>query len=576
MVVDASRLHTPNHLARERGEDERRAMAMSIACTAHPSASASVGVPARRRRPSSSSSPVVVGSVVEYSNRRGHGKRNEDACLKTTGVLGAVTTRAGRGVVVVSSSSADAGAAPLQPSSSFTSSVFFDASREEAAQRRYAMTFSICLAMLSVGIACGAIAGALVYIESGTVLGTLTTSAKGAVVAALPLGAMFGCVATPGLNESFGRRLALTIVDAGFVVSALLMATASTIGQVTIGRFIAGLAVGLATSMCTMYISECAPAKTRGKYTGLAPLSVTVGLLVSFVASLALSTFTGGWRYMFALAAVPALIQLAVIFGTSWLPESPRWLAEHCRVGDAKAVLNKLGQREVDVHLIALNANTRQAMQVWNMFNDTKTRTALGVASLMNFIQQACGINVAVYYAPKILSDLGFDRSHAIALTAGVSVIQIIAGTWLSRRIDTVGRRPMALGGIAGISTALGLLTLSVSPNVYSYFMTAAAAPWVAVFAILLFRVAFSVSLGPVPYIVTSEVFPQRARTVGVSVATACQWIMNALVTFTFLRMRELWSAQGVWLMYLGVSVIALAVVYRVLPETTGVELESL
>jgi len=459
---------------------------------------------------------------------------------------------------------------------SFTAGVFFDATPEEARTRQYATTLSICLAMVSVGMACGAIAGALVYIEHGTALGTLTTVSKGAVVAALPLGAMFGCVATPGMNETFGRRLALSVVDAGFIASALLMATAIATEQVIVGRFIAGLSVGMATSMCTMYISECVPAKTRGKFTGLAPLSVTVGLLTSFIASLALSGITGGWRFMFALAAAPAAAQLAVIFASESLPESPRWLAEHCRVADAKAVLNQLGQRDVDVHLIALNANTRQAMQVWNLFNDSKTRAALGVASLMNFIQQACGINVAVYYAPKILSDLGFDRAHAIALTAGVSVIQIIAGTWLTRRIDTVGRRPMALGGIAGISTALALLTLSVSPEMYTHFMAASAAPWIAVFAILLFRVSFSVSLGPVPYIVTSEVFPQRARNVGVSAATACQWVMNALVTFSFLRMRELWSAQGVWMMYLGVSVVALAVVYRVLPETSGVELESL
>ena len=103
----------------------------------------------------------------------------------------------------------------------------------------------------------------------------------------------------------------------------------------------------------------------------------------------------------------------------------------------------------------------------------------------------------------------------------------------------------------------------------------ATAAPWLAVAAILVFRIAFSVSLGPVPYIVTSEVFPQKVRNVGVSAATAVQWIMNALVTFTFLRIREIWSAQGVWMLYFTVSVFALTVVYKVLPETTGKPLEA-
>jgi len=459
--------------------------------------------------------------------------------------------------------------------SSFVSELFADATPAEGERAQYVATLSVCLAMLSVGCACGAIAGALVYIEAGTVLGTLTTTAKGAVVAALPLGATFGCAATPGLNEPLGRRFALACCDVGFIVSAALMATACAIEQVVFGRFVAGLSVGIATSMCTMYISEFAPAKSRGKHSGLAPLSVTIGLLCSFVLSLVAASFVDGWRYMFAVAALPAAAQLAILLYTKWLPESPRWLAENCRVGEAKAMLNRLGQPNVDVHVIALNATTRPTKKVFNLFKDSKTRRALGIASLMNFFQQACGINVVIYYAPKILSDLGFDRSHAIALTACVSVVQILAGTWLSQSIDSIGRRPVALGGIAAISFALGLLTLSVTPSVYTHFMSASCAPWLAVAAILLFRIAFSVSLGPVPYIVTSEVFPQKVRNAGVSAATAVQWVMNAVVTFSFLRIREMWSAQGVWMLYFTVSICAFGIIYKMLPETTGKVLEE-
>jgi len=479
-----------------------------------------------------------------------------------------------RAVAAMASASASASASDGD-SAAFSRELFGNVTAEEGARALYRCTLTVCLAMLSVGCACGAIAGALVYIESGTILGTLTTTMKGAVVAALPLGAMFGCAATPALNEPFGRRFALAVCDVGFIVSALLMATATSINQVILGRFVAGLAVGTATSMCTVYISECAPAKTRGKHSGLAPLSVTIGLLTSFIVSLLATGLADGWRFMFAAAALPALAQLAIMRFTRWLPESPRWLAENCRVGDAKAVLNSLGQPDVDVHVIALNATTRPSMKILTLFKDAKTRDALGVASLMNFFQQACGINVVIYYAPKILNDIGFDRSHAIALTACVSVIQILAGTWLSRTVDSVGRRPMAIGGIGVISFALGLLTLSVTPSVYSYFMSATAAPWLAVVAILLFRIAFSVSLGPMPYIVTSEVFPQKVRNVGVSAATGVQWVMNALVTFTFLRIREIWSAQGVWMLYFAVSLCALVVVYKVLPETSGKSLEA-
>ena len=490
------------------------------------------------------------------------------------GPIASIDAPRSRAVAAMASASASASASDGD-SAAFSRELFGNVTAEEGARALYRCTLTVCLAMLSVGCACGAIAGALVYIESGTILGTLTTTMKGAVVAALPLGAMFGCAATPALNEPFGRRFALAVCDVGFIVSALLMATATSINQVILGRFVAGLAVGTATSMCTVYISECAPAKTRGKHSGLAPLSVTIGLLTSFIVSLLATGLADGWRFMFAAAALPALAQLAIMRFTRWLPESPRWLAENCRVGDAKSVLNSLGQPDVDVHVIALNATTRPSMKILTLFKDAKTRDALGVASLMNFFQQACGINVVIYYAPKILNDIGFDRSHAIALTACVSVIQILAGTWLSRTVDSVGRRPMAIGGIGVISFALGLLTLSVTPSVYSYFMSATAAPWLAVVAILLFRIAFSVSLGPMPYIVTSEVFPQKVRNVGVSAATGVQWVMNALVTFTFLRIREIWSAQGVWMLYFAVSLCALVVVYKVLPETSGKSLEA-
>ena len=490
------------------------------------------------------------------------------------GPIASIDAPRSRAVAAMASASASASASDGD-SAAFSRELFGNVTAEEGARALYRCTLTVCLAMLSVGCACGAIAGALVYIESGTILGTLTTTMKGAVVAALPLGALFGCAATPALNEPFGRRFALAVCDVGFIVSALLMATATSINQVILGRFVAGLAVGTATSMCTVYISECAPAKTRGKHSGLAPLSVTIGLLTSFIVSLLATGLADGWRFMFAAAALPALAQLAIMRFTRWLPESPRWLAENCRVGDAKAVLNSLGQPDVDVHVIALNATTRPSMKILTLFKDAKTRDALGVASLMNFFQQACGINVVIYYAPKILNDIGFDRSHAIALTACVSVIQILAGTWLSRTVDSVGRRPMAIGGIGVISFALGLLTLSVTPSVYSYFMSATAAPWLAVVAILLFRIAFSVSLGPMPYIVTSEVFPQKVRNVGVSAATGVQWVMNALVTFTFLRIREIWSAQGVWMLYFAVSLCALVVVYKVLPETSGKSLEA-
>ena len=226
---------------------------------------------------------LVRGSTGgKFQQRRRQRTRVEASTTRSSMIVLNNAPRSRAVVVAMASASASASASDGD-SAAFSRELFGNVSAEEGARALYRCTLTVCLAMLSVGCACGAIAGALVYIESGTILGTLTTTMKGAVVAALPLGAMFGCAATPGLNEPFGRRFALAVCDVGFIVSTLLMATATSINQVILGRFVAGLAVGTATSMCTVYISECAPAKTRGKHSGLAPLSVTIGLLTSFL-----------------------------------------------------------------------------------------------------------------------------------------------------------------------------------------------------------------------------------------------------------------------------------------------------
>ena len=231
----------------------------------------------------------------------------------------------------------------------FTSDDDYRAGGERNLRR---LTFAVCLSMVSFGCATGAIAGALLHLEaSNTALGALTVAAKSRIIAATPLGALLGALIAGPFADGTGRRSSILVGNVAFLLAAALMFTAVTPSQLTVGRLVAGLAVGFSTSLCTVYIGECAPAATRGALTSYAPLGVTVGILASYFASLPLTNVVGGWRLTLAMCAVPATAQLCL---RHWLVESPRWLAE--RRGDiagARRCLRFLGQPDADLSTLA-------------------------------------------------------------------------------------------------------------------------------------------------------------------------------------------------------------------------------
>ena len=443
-----------------------------------------------------------------------------------------------------------------------------------------ALVLVVCLSMLAFGAATGAIAGALLFLERGTSLGHLTVAAKSAVVAATPLGALVGAATlAPRVARARGRRFALLLADGLYLAAALAMATALTHQQLTLGRALAGVAVGLSTSLSALYISECAPARVRGRLSSLAPLAGTSGILLSYLASLALRDVVGGWRLMLALCAVPAAAQLALV---RYLVESPRWLAERGRTSDARRALVALGQPDADPSTFVRTSDAATTSDVassdWRVLWRPKYRRATTAAVGLNLLQQLCGINVVVYFAPAILSDAGFDRSASIALTAGVGALQIACGARLSAVIDRVGRRPAALRGIVGLGAGLACLAAGATAagSIASASTSAVAAKWIAVVGILIYRLSFSCSLGPVPYVVAAEVFPNEVRASGAAAATAAQWGANAIVTGSFLSLVGALGPTRTWCAYLAVCVAAWFAVREVLPETKGRSLESM
>ena len=486
--------------------------------------------------------------------------------------------------------SASAASPPIGPT--FTPDDDYRAEGERALRR---LTFAVCLSMVSFGCATGAIAGALLHLESAnTALGALTAGAKSRVIAATPLGALLGALVAGPFADKTGRRSSILVGNALFLLGAGLMFTAVTPTQLTCGRLCAGLAVGFSTSLCTVYIGECAPAAQRGQLSSYAPLGVTVGILASLFASLPLTNVAGGWRLTLAMCALPAAAQLCI---KDWLVESPRWLAERGDVAGAQASLNALGQRHVEAGSLKSSFHSsgpvdpgeheqggdsspsskrrgvKKRVTFASLVTERRYRKPAAIACGLNVAQQLCGINLVVYFAPRVLNELGFQPSVAIGFVCAIGVLQLVVGSKIGAVIDTYGRRPVALGGIAGLAGGLAMLAISsfLTPmGMYPW------APWIAVLGILVFRLSFSASMAPIPYVVSAEVFPSEARSVGAAAGAAAREVANVVVTGTFIPLVECLGATRVWVLYVCVVCGAFFVVRATLPETRGRTLESM
>ena len=487
--------------------------------------------------------------------------------------------------------SASAASPPIGPT--FTSDDDYRAEGERALRR---LTFAVCLSMVSFGCATGAIAGALLHLESAnTALGALTAGVKSRVIAATPLGALLGALVAGPFADKTGRRSSILVGNALFLLGAGLMFTAVTPTQLTCGRLCAGLAVGFSTSLCTVYIGECAPAAQRGQLSSYAPLGVTVGILAAYFASLPLTNVAGGWRLTLAMCALPAAAQLCI---KDWLVESPRWLAERGDVAGAQASLNALGQRHVEAGSLKSSFHSsgpggdpgeheqggdssrtskrrgiKKRVTFASLVTERRYRKPAAIACGLNVAQQLCGINLVVYFAPRVLNELGFQPSVAIGFVCAIGVLQLVVGSKIGAVIDTYGRRPVALGGIAGLAAGLTMLATSSHLTISGMYPWA---PWIAVLGILVFRLSFSASMAPIPYVVSAEVFPSEARSVGAAAGAAAREVANVVVTGTFIPLVECLGATRVWVLYVCVVCVAFFVVRATLPETRGRTLESM
>lgn len=422
------------------------------------------------------------------------------------------------------------------------------------------------LSGLLFGYDTGVISGALLFIRSQF---HLTPEGEGRVVSGVLFGATFSSMVSGKLTDVLGRKRVILATAILFGVGSILTAFASSVALLVAGRVVLGLAIGVASFAAPLYISEMSPAKIRGSLVAMNQLAITLGILLSYVVDYAFSS-TGNWPAMVALGAVPALM-LAV--GILFLPESPRWLILNKRETDAVAVLKKIrGVDDVSEELAEINNALTEEKGDWREFFAPHLRKALIVGTGLGLFQQFTGINTVIYYAPSIYKLAGMtSNSGSILATAGVGLVNVMMTVVALALIDRAGRRPLLTVGNIGMGLSLAALSLS-----FLLHANAEVLKFVGVGSTLVYVAFFAISLGPVFWVMISEIYPLRIRGFAMSFATAMSWLSNLIVSYSFPVLLDKLGVGITFAIYTVVTIGSLIFAIFVVPETKGLSLEQI
>ena len=454
-------------------------------------------------------------------------------------------------------------------------------------------TYAIVLSAIA------AIGGFLFGFDSGVINGAVDAlahafgtraAATGFAVASVLLGCAIGAFAAGTVADRHGRRPTMLATGVLFLASAVATGLAGSAGVFIASRLVGGLAIGAASVLAPMYISEVAPSHVRGRLASLQQLAIVLGLFGAFLSNDILARLAGGagatlwlgapaWRWMFWMEAVPSI---AFLVGVSLIPESPRFLVAHARRDDARRVFARIGGnadalvRQVEESLrgehrprwsdLIVRGTHRLAPVVW---------IGMGLAAF----QQLVGINIIFYYGEVLWKSAGATEQWALHINLLTGLVNILATIPAIALIDRAGRKPLLVAGSAGMALTLGAMA--------SVFGTAAmgadgrpllghAAAVTGLVAANMYIVAFAMSWGPVMWVLLGEMFPNRMRGAALAVSGATNWLTNFAVTVTFLPLLNAVGLAGAYGLYALAALVSLPFVWALVSETRGKTLEQI
>lgn len=469
----------------------------------------------------------------------------------------------------------------------------------------WSLTIAAGVSGLLFGYDTGVISSTLVSINTDLSLHLLTSLEKGLITASTSLFALIASPIAGALADKWGRKRVILIADVLFTLGAVWQAVTGTVYGMILGRSIVGLAIGGASLIVPLYISELAPSRVRGRLVTVSIAFVTGGQVVAYMIGWLFSTIPSGWRWMVGLGAIPAVVQF---FALMFMPETPRWLVKAENEDQARKVLRKVYGREniegsADHVLRAIKkeimdeeeakllvkATTSPARYCANpvlsslLFHPPHAR-ALTIACLLQSLQQLCGFNSLMYFSATIFSLLQFSSPTLTSMSiACTNFIFTLAAFYL---IDRIGRRRILILTIPFMAAALLLCALAFkfvqlprsagSDTVDAASLpTQSRLPAVAILISLMLYVSpYAMGMGVVPW-AQSELFPLSVRSLGSSIATAMNWGCNFVVGLTFLPMMEMLTPTWTFVCYMVICLLGWMAIWFIYPETMGLDLED-
>lgn len=476
-------------------------------------------------------------------------------------------------------------------------------SKKSPIRRRLVVYFiglTAALAGLLFGLDIGVISGAQLYIQKDF---GVSDHIIEYIVSALLWGAVLGALSSGIISNRFGRRRTILASAVIFIVGAILCALAPSPHFLMGARFVLGIAVGVASFTAPLYLAEISPQAYRGAMISMYQLMITIGILVAFLSDTILALWAnpdvaaptmegaalsakwfesyvlsmehsvGAWRIMLGVLAIPAALMFV---GVWFLPESPRWLFLNGLHERAVRVFKRmhLDDAEIATEVQAITDSMKvpqKGMQL--LMNNSNFRRAIALGVGLQVIQQLTGINVIMYYAPRIFEMAGFaSTSQQMWGTVVIGLTNVLATFIAIAFVDRLGRKPIMYAGF--ITMGVSMLTVGILFNSGADKDPFLAYP--AIVALLFFIVGFAMSAGPIIWVICSEIYPLAGRDLGVTFSTGTNWIANAIVGMTFLTLVNGLGSGNTFILYGALNVVFIVFFLLFVPETKGISLEKI
>ncbi len=437
----------------------------------------------------------------------------------------------------------------------------------------------ICLVATLGGLLFGydtaVISGAIGFLKTRF---ALDAAGEGWAASCALLGCVIGVSLAGEVSDRLGRRKALILAAVLFLVSSIGTALPRTLAKFIVFRIIGGVGIGVASMASPMYIAEVSPAAIRGRMVSINQFAIVSGMLMVYFVNYAIArqgdeawNVTQGWRWMFASGAIPSLALLALL----WLvPCTPRYLLQRGQREEARRILERIGgPAHADAEVRAIESALSQESGSLAQLFQPGMRGVLVMGVALAVLQQVTGINVFLYYAPEIFKKLGSGTDSALLQTVVVGAVNMAFTVVAIWTVDILGRKPLMLLGFFG----MGLSLFSLGHASYVQRIEA----WALLF-ILGYIASFALAVGPVTWVILSEIFPNRIRGRALALCTFCLWLANWVVSQTFPMMNEnpgliqrFHHAFPFWV-YAALCVVSMVFVAVWVPETKGKSLEEI